>query len=110
MISKKIFFKLLNNAVFGKTMENLRNHRKLDLISNARKLKKTAAQPTFKNFTIFHEHLVALERRISELTLNKPIHVGFCILDISKTLMYDWHYNYVKKEYRESYQRYFLPI
>ena len=96
---EKDFFKLMNNAVFGKTMENLRNRIKVDLLTDDFILKKRAAQPTFKAFKIFHENLVAVERLVSELTLNRPIYAGFCILEMSKTLMYQWHYGYVKQRY-----------
>ena len=85
--------------MFGKTMENLRHRRNVDLVSSSHKLKKLAAQPTFKSFRIFHENLTAAERAKAELTLNRPIYVGFCVLDLIKTLMYDFHYHYVKEKY-----------
>ena len=66
------------------------------------KLKKLAAQPSFKQFKFFHENLVAVELAKVELTLNRPIFVGFAILDLSKTLMYDFHYNYIKQNYPDS--------
>ena len=96
---EKDFFKLMNNSMFGKTMENLRNRRKVDFVSREESFRKIVAQPTFKSFTIFHDHLVAVERLKSELVLNRPIYVGLCVLDISKVLMYDFHYNYVKSKY-----------
>jgi len=96
---EKDFFKLMNNAVFGKTMENLRNRRTVDLVMTEHKMKKLAAQPSFKSFKIFNEHLVAVERKKVELVLNRPIYVGFCVLDLSKTLMYDFHYDYIKSKY-----------
>ena len=65
----------------------------MDLVTSEEKLKKLAAQLFFK---IFHENLVAVERAKVELMLNRPIYVGFAILDLSKTLMYDLHYNYIK--------------
>lgn len=96
---EKDFFKLMNNSMFGKTMENMRNRRKLDFVTGERKLKKLAAQVTFKSFTIFHDNLMAVERIVSELKLNRPIYTGLCVLDISKILMYNWHYGYVKRRY-----------
>ena len=95
---EKDFFKLMNNAVFGKTMGNLRNHRNLTLINNPRKLMQVTAQPPFKIFKIFHENLVAVERGKIDLWLSRPVVAEFSILDISKTLMYDFHYNYIKKK------------
>ena len=66
------------------------------------KLEKLAAQPSFKQFKIFYENLAVVERAKVELTLNRPIYVGFAILDLSKTLMYDFHYNYIKQKYPDS--------
>ena len=74
----------------------------VDLVTSEEKLKKLSAQSFFKQFNIFHENLVAVERAKVELTLNRPIYVGFVILDLSKTLMYDFHYNYIKQKYPDS--------
>ena len=63
------------------------------------KLKKLATEPSIKQLKIFHENLVAVERAKVELTLNQPIYVGFAIMDLSKTLMYDFHYSYIKGKY-----------
>ena len=71
-------------------MKNLRNRFAVDLVTSEEKLKKLAAQPPFKQFKISHENLVAVERAKVELTLNRPIFAGFAILDLSKTLMYDF--------------------
>ena len=80
-------------------MENLWNRRTVDLVTSEEKLKKLAAQPSFKQFKIFHENLVAVWRAKVELTLNQPIYVGFTTLDLSKRLMYDFHYSYIKRKY-----------
>ena len=80
-------------------MENLRKRRKIDLVTSKKKIKKLAAQPSFKLFQIFHPHLVVVERKETNLCLNRPISVGFSVLDLSKTLMYDFHYRYVKEKY-----------
>ena len=74
----------------------------VELVTSEEKLKKLAAQPSFKQFKIFHENLVAVERAKVELTLNRPIFLGFAILDLSKTLMYNSHYNYIKRNYPDS--------
>ena len=102
---EKDFFKLMNNSMFGKTMENLRNRRKVDLVSREESFRKIAAQPTFKSYTIFHEHLAAVERIKSELLLNRPIYTGLCVLDLSKVLMYDFHYGYIKEKYPDERSR-----
>ena len=87
----------MNNAVFGKMMENLRNRRNVTLVNCRRKLMRLAVQPSFKSFTIFHEDVIAVERAKVEILLNRPIFVGFTILDVSKTLMYKFHFDYMKK-------------
>ena len=83
-------------------MEDLRNRRTMELVTSEKKLKKLAAQPSFEQFKIFHENLVAVELAKVELRLNRPIYVGFAILDLSKTLMHDFHYNYIKRKYPDS--------
>ena len=71
----------------------------VELVTSEEKLKKLTAQRSFKQFKIFHEDLVAVKRAKVELTLNRPIYVRFAILDLSKTLIYDFHYNYIKQKY-----------
>ena len=83
----------MNNSVFGKTMENLRKRVNIKLVTNKKQLEKLASKPTFKSFKIFNENLVAVLELKKHYTLNRPSYVGMCILDISKTLMYDFHYN-----------------
>lgn len=96
---EKDFFKLMNNSVFGKTMENLRKRVSVKLITDEQKLLKLSNKPTFVSMKIFNEDLVAVHTTKELLTLNRPVYVGMCILDLSKTLMYDFHYNYMKKKY-----------
>ena len=96
---EKDFFKLMNNSVFGKTMENLRKRVDVRLITNEKKLLKMTSKPTYVSSKIFNENLVAIHKIKETLTLNRPAYIGMCILDLSKTLMYDFHYNYIKKKY-----------
>ena len=96
---EKDFFKLMNNIVFGKTMENLRKRVDVRLVTNEKKLLKLTSKPTYVSTKIFNENLVAVHKIKEALTLNRPAYVGMCILDLSKTLMYDFHYNYIKKKY-----------
>ena len=96
---EKDFFKLMNNSVFGKTMENLRKRVDVRLVTDEKKLTKLASKPTYVSSKIFNENLVAVNKKKETLTLNRPSYVGMCILDLSKTLMYDFHYNYIKKKY-----------
>ena len=96
---EKDFFKLMNNSVFGKTMENIRKRVDVRLVTDEKKLLKMTSKPTYVNNKIFNENLVAVHKIKETLTLNRPAYVGMCILDLSKTLMYDFHYNYIKKNY-----------
>ena len=96
---EKDFFKLMNNSVFGKTMENLRKRVDVRLVTDEKKLLKLASKPTYVSSKIFNENLVAVHKIKETLTLNRPAYVGMCILDLSKMLMYDFHYNYIKKKY-----------
>ena len=98
---EKEFFKLMNNSVFGKTMENIRKRVDVRLVTDEKKLLKLTNKPTYVSSKIFNENLVAVHKIKETLTLNRPAYVGMCILDLSKTLMYDFHYNYIKKNYRE---------
>ena len=96
---EKDFFKLMNNSVFGKTMENIRNRVDIKLVNDKNKAERLAAKPNFKHCNIFSEDLTAIHMKKTFLTFNKPVYLGMCILDLSKTLMFDFHYNYIKKKY-----------
>ena len=96
---KKDFFKLMNNSVFGKTMENIRNRVDIKLVNNKKQAEKLSAKPNFKHCNIFSEDLVAIHMKKTKLDFDKPVYLGMCILDLSKTLMYDFHYNYIKQKY-----------
>ena len=96
---EKNFFKLMNNSIYGKTMENLRKRVDVKLVSSKDDLVKLVASPCFQSHRIMNENLIVVKRIKEVLTLNKPCYVGMSILDLSKTLMYDFHYNTIKKEY-----------
>ena len=95
----KDFFKLMNNSVFGKTMENLRKRVDVKLVTTYKKVDELTSKPTYVSGKIFNENLMAVHKIKETLTLNRPAYVGMCILDLSKTLMYDFHYNYIRKRY-----------
>ena len=95
------FFKLMNNSVFGKTMENIRNRVNVKLVNTEERLKKLSAKPNYKSCKIFNENLISVHMKKTSLTMNKPVYLGMCILDLSKTIMYDFHYNYIKPKYGE---------
>ena len=96
---EKDFYKLMNNSVFGKTMENIRNRVNVKLVNTEEKLRKLVAKPNFRSRKIFNENLVSVHMKQMSLTMNKPVYLGMCILDLSKTIMYDFHYNYIKSKY-----------
>ena len=96
---EKDFFKLMNNSVFGKTMENIRNRVDIKLVSDEKQAEELSAKPNFNHCNIFSEDLVAIHMKKTKLVFNKPVYLGMCILDLSKTLMYDFHYNYIKQKY-----------
>jgi replicative superfamily II helicase len=89
----------MNNAVYGKTMENVRLRMDMELVTNAKRLKKCIASPFFKDRTIYSETLCAVHYHKKKVYMNKPIYVGMCILDLSKTLMYEFHYDFMLKKY-----------
>ena len=96
---EKDFFKLMNNSVFGKTMENIRNRVNVKLVNTEERLKKLSAKPNYKSCKIFNENLISVHMKKTSLTMNKPVYLGMCILDLSKTIMYDFHYQYIKPKY-----------
>ena len=98
---EKDFFKLMNNSVFGKTMENIRKRCNVYLETDPDHFLRQTAKPTYKGCKIFHNYLVAVNMAKRRLLLNKPVYVGMCILDLSKTLMYNFHYNFIKAKYGE---------
>ena len=99
---EKDFFKLMNNSVFGKTMENIRNRVDIRLVTNENQARKLISKPNYQHRTIFCENLIAIQMKKTRLLFNKPVYLGMCILDLSKTLMYDFHYNYIKQKYGEN--------
>jgi hypothetical protein len=96
---EKDFFKLMNNSVFGKTMEDVEKHIDVRLVTDKAKLNKLVAKPNFDRNVIFGENLVATHMKKTRVLYNKPIYLGMCILELSKTLMYRFHYDYIKPKY-----------
>jgi len=86
-------------SVFGKCLENLRQRFNLTLCHSKEKLRKYVAKPSFERFQIFNEDLVGVQNKQVNLMLNKPIYAGQAILDLSKQLMYEFHYKVMKPMY-----------
>ena len=93
------FFKLMNNSVFGKTMENVRNHRDIKLVTTNERRNILVSERNYHTTKHFSENLLAIEIRKTKVVLSKPIYLGQAILDISKTLMYEFWYDYIKPKY-----------
>lgn len=98
---EKDFFKLMNNAVFGKTMENMRARVKIELHTDAKEVLYQVAKPQFMSQKIYSESLIAIKQVPKKVELCKPIYVGLAVLDLSKLHMYDFHYEYIVPKYGE---------
>ena len=80
-------------------MENIRNRVNIKLVNDTEKAQKLTAKPNFKHLNIFCEELIAVHMKKTELKFDKPVYLGMCILDLSKTIMYEFHYKYIKPKY-----------
>ena len=89
----------MNNSVFGKTIENIRKRQNIQLIDDRKLALKLTSRPNFDRCTIFDKHLIAVHMKNTEVYFNKPVYVGQAILDLSKTLMFNFHYTYIKEKY-----------
>ena len=98
---EKDFFKLLNNAVFGKTMENVRKHKDIKLTTTERRRNYLGSEPNYHTTKFFTEHMLAIEMKKSEILMNKPACLGLSILDVNKILRYELWYDYLKTKYSE---------
>ena len=98
---EKDFFKLMNNAVFGKTMENVRKHRDIKLVKTDHKRNKLVSEPNYHPMNLIAENLSIIETKKVKVKMNKPIYLGLSILEISKIIMYELWYDYVKKKYED---------
>ena len=86
----------MNNSVFGKTIENIRKRQNVKIVDNRKLANKLSSKPNFERVTIFDENLIACHMKKTEVYFNKPIYVGQAILDLLKTLMFDFHYNFME--------------
>ena len=93
---EKDLFKLMNNSVFGKTMENMRKHRDIKLVTTDKKRSKLVSEPNFHAMNLISEDLSIIEMKKTKIKMNKPIYLGLSILEIRKILMYEFWYDYVK--------------
>ncbi|XP_065652804.1 uncharacterized protein LOC136080122 [Hydra vulgaris] len=91
----------MNNSVFGKTMENVENRVDIRLVRDRNEAIRLASKPNFESRTIFDANLIAIHMKRTTLKYAKPTSLGMCILDLSKTLMYEFHYDYINKKYAD---------
>ena len=96
---EKDLFKLMNNAVFGKTVENLRKHRDIKLVTTDKRRNQLVSEPNYHTTKWFSENLLAIEIKKTKAKMNKPVYLGLPILQISKTMMYEFWYDYMKPKY-----------
>ena len=96
---EKDFYKLMNNAVFGKTMENIRKHRNIKLATTDKKRIKLVSEPNYHTINLISEDLSITEMKKTKVKMNKPIYLGLSIFEISKILMYEFWYDYMKPKY-----------
>ena len=92
---EKDFFKLINNSVFGKTMENVRNHRNIKLVTTVKRTNQLVPEPNYHTTKWFLESLLAIETKKIKVKMNKPVYLGLPRLEISKILMYEFWYDYI---------------
>ena len=92
----------MNNSVFGKTIENIRKRQNIILVDNRKKASQLSTRPNFDRATIFDRNLIAVHMKKTEVYFNKPIYVGQAILDLSKTLEFDFHYDYIRAKYNDA--------
>ena len=93
------FFKLMNNVVFGKTMENVRKHRDIKLVKTDHKRNKLVSEPNYHTMKLISENLSIIEMKKVKVKMKKPIYLGLSILEISKIIMCEFWYDYMKKKY-----------
>ena len=99
---EKDFFKLMNNAVFRKTMENVRKQRDIKLVITDKRRNRLVSELNYDTTKWFSENVLAIEIKKTKVKMNKPIYLGLSILEISKILMYEYWYDYMKPKYSDN--------
>ena len=99
---EKNFFKLMNNSVFGKTMENVRNHRDIKLVTSEKRRKRLVSEPNYHSCKNFSGHLMAIEMKKTRVKMTKPLYLGMSMLDISKIFIYKFLYDYIMSKHGDN--------
>ena len=105
---EKAFFKLMKNAVFGKTMENVRKHRDIKLVKTDKKRNELVSETNYHTMKLIDNNLAIIEIRKVKVKMNKPIYLGLSILDISKITKYEFWYDYVKSKYEDKARLFYM--
>ena len=92
----------MNNSVLGKTMENVRKHKDIKLVTTKKRRNKLVSEPNYHTTKHFSENLIAVEIKKAKVKMNKPVYLGLPVLDISKTLMYEFWCDYLKPKYNDN--------
>ena len=104
------FFKLMNNSVFGKTMENVRKHRDIKLVTTDKKINQLVSEPNYHTTKYFSENSLAIAMKKTKVKMNKPMFLKLSTLDISKILMYEFWYGYIKPKYEQKTLLFILKL
>ena len=99
---EKDFYKLMNNAIFGRTFMNVRKQHDIKLITTDKRRNQLVSEPNYHTTKRFSQNLLAIEMKKTKIKMNKPVYLGFSILEISKTLMYEFWYDYMKPKYGDN--------
>ena len=91
----------MNNSVFRKTMENVRKHRDIELVTADKRRNQLVIEPNYNTKNWFSENFLAIGMKKIKVKINKPVYLGLSILDISKTLTYEFWYDYIKLKYHD---------
>ena len=105
---QKDFNKVMNNSVFEKTMENVRNHRDIKLVAADKRRNQLVSEPNYHTTKWFSENLLAIEMKKTKVGINQPVYVDLSILEISKTLMYEFWYDHMKPKYGDNVKLYYI--
>ena len=107
---EKDFSKLMNNSAFGKTVDNVRKYRHIKLVATDKRRKQLVSEPNHHTTKYFSQNPLAIKMKKIKVKLNKPVYLGLSILEISKTLMYEFWYDYIKPKYQNNAKLCYMKI
>ena len=99
---EKDFFKLMNNSVFRKTMESVRKHKDIKLVTTDKRRNRLVSEPNYHTANWFSENVLAIQMKKTKVKMSKPVYLGLSILEVCKTLMYEFWYDYMKPKYGDN--------